>query len=381
MRVAISLVVLVLLQGAFAVMRIPLHKTDSLNDIYRKNGVAPVARPSPYTVRNLGADPIVVNDYQNAQYYGPITAGTPPQTFNVIFDTGSSNLWIPSSQCTNCGSHPLYQSGSSSSYTANGTVFKIQYGSGPVSGFFSDDNVGVGDLTISQQVFAEVTDASGLGMAYSAGKFDGILGLGFNSISVNHVPTIFDNLVSQGLVQQQVFSFYLGKADGQPGELMIGGIDDSKYSGAITYVPLSEETYWELHLDALTLNGQSVSTSTKVVIDSGTSILAGPSDEVAKIAATVGATPFFLNPKEYTVDCSKVASLPTLEVVIGGQTFSLTGADYTINLENVYCLFGMTGIDIPAPHGPLWIMGDIFMRKYYTVFDYGQQRMGFALAK
>lgn len=74
------------------------------------------------------APSVVISDYQNAEYYGQITVGTPPQTFSVIFDTGSSNLWIPSSKCTNCGFHPLYNDASSTSYVANGSIFKIQYG-------------------------------------------------------------------------------------------------------------------------------------------------------------------------------------------------------------------------------------------------------------
>ena len=96
--------------------------------------------------------------------------------------------------------------------------------------------------------------------------------------------------------------------------------------------------------------------------------------------AKVGAKPFFLNKAEYTIPCKSIATLPTIEVTMGGNKFTLEGKDYVIN-SGVVCLFGMTGIDVPAPNGPLWIMGDVFMRKYYTVFDKAQARIGFALAK
>lgn len=367
----------VLLLGAVmaqAIVRLPIYKMTSLNEVYHQQGLLRTK-----TIM-LGDNPVVINDYQNAQYYGPISVGNPAQAFTVIFDTGSSNLWIPAVGCKSCGSHPLFDHTKSSSYVANGTEFKIQYGSGPVSGFFSQDTVTVGNVQVQNQIFAEVTDASGLGLAYSIGKFDGILGLGFKSISVNGVPPVFESMISQGLVQNPVFSFYLGKADGQPGELLFGGVDPAHFTGDLTFVPLSSETYWELQLSSMTLNGQSVSSATKVIIDSGTSILAGPSDEVKKIASMVGATPFFLNPSEYTIDCNKIPSLPVLKVVIGNATFELAPQDYVIN-AGLTCLFGMTGIDVPAPRGPLWIMGDIFMRKYYTVFDFGQQRVGFAVAR
>merc|ERR1711998_77867 len=128
----------------------------------------------------VGASPadVKISDYQNAQYYGEATVGTPPQTFNVIFDTGSANLWVPNKKVGLVGllKHK-YDSSKSSTYVANGTEFKIQYGSGPVSGIWSEDTIGIGGLPIKNQAFAEVENAGGLGLAYGIGKFDGILGL------------------------------------------------------------------------------------------------------------------------------------------------------------------------------------------------------------
>jgi len=131
------------------------------------------------------------------------------------------------------------------------------------------------------------------------------------------------------------------------------------------------------------LGGNSVSTAKKGVVDTGTSILAGPTAEVAAIAKSVGATPTPVNPNEYTIDCSLVSSLPDLTFVFaGGKEFVLTGPEYVDEVSEeglTMCLFGMTGIDIPR--GPLWILGDVFIRKFYSIFDYDNERVGFALAK
>jgi hypothetical protein len=225
--------------------------------------------------------------------------------------------------------------------------------------------------------FAEITDVSGLGLAYSVGKFDGILGLAFPRISVDGITPLFPTAVSQGLIPNPVFAFYLGSTDGATGELTLGGYDTAHFTGAISWVPLSAETYWETTLQGLTVNGSPVTNATRVILDTGTSLLAGPSEDVKNLAAQVGATPFFLNPKEYTIDCNAVNTAPEIVFTMGGQQFALAAKDYIINAGGV-CLFGVTGIDVPS--GPLWIAGDVFIRKYYTIFDYGNQRLGFALA-
>jgi len=326
--------------------------------------------------------PVVINDFSNAQYYGPIAAGTPGQTFNVIFDTGSSNLWIPSTACgSSCGSHPLYDNTKSTTYQKNGTAFGIQYGSGPVSGVLSYDTINWGGLAIQKQEFAEVNVVSGLGLGYLFGHFDGILGMAFQSISVDDIPTVYQNAQRQGVVNSTQFGVYLPAVDGASGELTLGGYNSDHFEGSLNFVPLISETYWEVALNGMTLGGKSVTTTTKAVVDTGTSILAGPKAEVDALAALVGATPFPLNPSEYTIDCSKVPQLPVLAIKLGSEQFTFTGAEYTLNVEGT-CLFGFTGVDIPAPRGPLYILGDVFIRKYYTVFDSaGTGRVGFAPVK
>lgn len=377
MKVAVFVVLaLAMVIAAEAFVRIPIKKTESLNSMMRKAG-------QKYTSGfNLDAtSPVPIHDYSNAQYYGPITVGTPAQTFQVVFDTGSSNLWVPSSSCpfTSCFFHAKFDESKSSTYAKNGTTFAIQYGSGPVSGYLSKDTVGFGGVNVENQVFAEITNATGLGAAFLAGKFDGILGLGWSSISVDGIPTVFNNAVSQGLIQDNSFAFYLSKTTGVDGELTLGGYDQSKFSGSLTWIPLISKTYWEVALTAMTLGGKSVTSSVKAVVDSGTSIMAGPTADVKALAALVGASPYPLNPAEYTIDCSKISSVPDITINLSGNMYTLSGSDYIIDAGGI-CLFGFTGIDIPAPNGPLWILGDVFMRKYYTVFDYANARVGTALA-
>merc|ERR1711907_663648 len=93
------------------------------------------------------------------------------------------------------------------------------------------------------------------------------------------------------------------------------------------------------------------------------------------IAKAAGAT--LIMGKEYTIDCGKKSSLPSLSVTLGGKAFALSPDDYVISVSG-QCLFAFMPIDVPPPRGPLWIMGDVFMRKYYCVFDYGNKKMRIA---
>jgi len=290
----------------------------------------------------------------------------------VIFDTGSSNLWVPNTKSF-FSKHRTYDHSSSKSYGANGTEFKIEYGSGPVSGVYSRDNVKIGSFSLDNYLFAEVDNTKGLGVGYKIGKFDGILGLGWGAISVDGVQTPLEALVASKVLDENVFAFALG--NNADGELLLGGVDETKYSGEFAYVPVSSKSYWEVALDGVSIDGSAMTSSVKAIIDSGTSLLAGPKADVEKIAKAVGATPLVAG--EYTIPCD--ATAPDIDFIFGGKTYALQLADYVINSGGM-CLFGMTGIDIPAPNGPLWILGDVFMRKYYVKFDIDNARVGLALA-
>jgi len=327
----------------------------------------------------------VINDYQDAQYYGPISIGTPGQQMEVIYDTGSSNLWASNQKPGWFSKHHAYFHDKSSTYQANNSIFKIRYGSGPVSGFYSRDDVAFGDISVSNYLFAEVNNTKGLGMAFKIGHFDGICGMGWQDISVDGVPTPLQALVKSGQLAEEVFAFYLG-SDGAKGELLLGGVDPAHYTGDFTYVPVEDtvpgkQGYWALTMDDLQVGGTSVTTVRKAIVDSGTSLLAAPSEDIKKIAKAVGAHSLLPIPpfnREYFINCTTPG--PDITIKIGGADLVLKKEDYIIN-DAGKCLFAMTGLDVPPPAGPLYILGDVFMRKHYVKFDVGQKRLGFATLK
>ncbi|KAH7843723.1 hypothetical protein Vadar_020075 [Vaccinium darrowii] len=204
----------------------------------------------------LKDDIVYLRDYLGTQYYGEIGIGSPPQQFTVVFYTGSSNLWVPSSKChfsIACYIHSKYRARLSSTYTKIGFMFgsdigvscKIHYGSESIYGFFSQDNVRVGDVVIKEQVFAEAT-REGL-LMFLLSQSDGILRLGFQNMSVGKVKPEWYNMVQQGLVTWQVFSIWLNRDPKSEvgGEIVFGGVDWRHFSGDHTFVPIAQSGYWQ----------------------------------------------------------------------------------------------------------------------------------------
>merc|ERR1711966_68123 len=276
--------------------------------------------------------------------------------------------------------HKHYIDTQSSTYVKNGSEFKIAYGSGPVSGYYAKDTVHLGDIDITDYTFAEVNNTKGLGPAWAVGHFDGICGMGWDDISVDHVKTPLRALVDSKKLGANQFAFYLGSG-GADGELVLGGVDPAHYTGEFSTVPVIETVpgktgYWALAMDDAKIGGSSITSVKKAIVDSGTSLLAAPSADMKKIAAAVGAKSVPLSGgKEFTVDCNSAG--PDIDFVIGGKSYTLKKADYIIN-DAGECLLGFTGLDVPPPAGPLYILGDVFMRAHYVKFDVDNKQLGFA---
>ncbi|KAI1842400.1 hypothetical protein JX266_011441 [Neoarthrinium moseri] len=330
---------------------------------------------------NAEKDHIVpITNFMNAQYFSDITIGTPPQEFKVILDTGSSNLWVPSQSCGSiaCYLHSKYDSSASSTYKKNGTEFEIRYGSGSMTGFVSQDTLTIGDLTIKKQDFAEATTEPGLAFAF--GRFDGILGMGFDRLSVNGIVPPFYQMVNQGLIDEPVFAFYLSSENGgSDSEVIFGGVDKDHYTGKITEIPLRRKAYWEVDLDSISFGDSTAELeNTGVILDTGTSLIALPSDLAELLNKEIGAKKSFNG--QYTVDCSVRDSLPDVSFKLSGYDFSITPYDYILEVQGS-CISTFMGMDIPAPTGPLAILGDAFLRKWYSIYDLGKGTVGLAKAK
>lgn len=321
-------------------------------------------------------------DYLDAQYFGQIAIGVPAQYFEVVFDTGSSDLWVPSKDCGDVR-HNVYDSAKSKTHVPLGAEFRLTYGTGNLSGRLSQDVVTVGDIVVQAQTFGEAIQRHAEVFEYA--KFDGILGLGYASLSsVRGTKPVFYNMIDQKLVPRAIFSTFLN-ASCEQGQVIFGGSDPELYQNPFVYAPISKRGYWQFHVDSMTMGrNEFCGGGCQAMADTGTSLIVGPVAEVAAINKIIGATP--LGDGEYVIDCKKRFDLPTVTFTISGKNFVMPGTDYVMEIKqgkgrNPVCLSGFMGMDLGKSVGRIWILGDLFLRHLYVEFDMENDRIGFAMPK
>jgi saccharopepsin len=168
-----------------------------------------------------------------------------------------------------CWYHSTFDGSKSSTYHKNGSSFNITYGSGGIGGHVSSDIARIGNIT-AEMGFGEVDTVSGV--SFYASLMSGILGLAYDSISVNHLPTFMDNTKD---LKEKSFSMYL-HANPKESYMVIPGFD-SQYWGIIDTHKVVEQKYWGLDLAGMKQGDTKVPCDGyKAVIDSGTSLIAGP---------------------------------------------------------------------------------------------------------
>lgn len=343
----------------------------------------PMARMSPEQARqyrNAKIDAGLASTYGEhltdtdaTEYYGLIYIGTPPQSFYTIMDTGSSNLWVPSTSCTDtaCNGKSKYNAGASSTSVPNGEPITIHYGTGSMKGNLVYDNVVCGGLKVTKQEFAQATS---LAAFFTGSPFDGILGLAYQSISADNVPTFFDNAVKQDGIDS-VFSFYLDSTSGSNSSVLtFGGYDDSYFTGSITYHTLYLDTgnYYMIQWNTVAVGNTNINPECgalgcRAIVDSGTSLIVGPTKVVSQI----------LSQLNINSNCNGVSSLPDIVFTIGSDSYAIPSSIYVLRETalggKTVCEAGLQGATTSE-----WIWGDVFIRAWYSIFDHGALKVGFA---
>jgi len=288
---------------------------------------------------------IPLKNYKNTQYVGEILLGIPMQSIPVIFDTGSGNLWVTSSKCKaeSCQGHISYNRKKSKYFKRLGLGLQVTFGTGVVIGEINQDIMHIGGIEIKKQKFAEILDESG--DVFSAGKFSGILGLGFPPMAAYDVIPVFDNIIKSKKLKRNVMSFYYSHNEQYDGEVIFGNTNSDRYYDRILYYPLIEEYYWTIKMEDVRLNGRSVGLCKNgclAVVDTGTTLISAPTEDLKNLLKNISIN----------TDCTGIEKGPILSFVFNGKEYDLNPEEYVSrnneNGENI-CRAMLMPLDVPEP--------------------------------
>ncbi|XP_057583134.1 pregnancy-associated glycoprotein 2-like [Hippopotamus amphibius kiboko] len=324
---------------------------------------------------NISLQPL--RNYLDLCYIGNITIGTPPQEIRVVFDTSSSFMWVPAIYCHNpfCRTHDFFKPQLSTTFKFSDQSFNLKYSTGMIVGNLVYDTVRIMNLVNLHQEFGLSVRQSGLDDAI----FDGVLGLGYPSLAPKRITPIFDNLKTRGIISQPVFAFYLSTKKETGSVVMFGGVDNSYYKGELKWIPVSRKHYWQIAMDRITMNGVVVGCyhGCQAILSTGTTLLAGPTTLVTIIQKLISAMPFG---EEYHVTCSHIRSLPTIIYTINGNDYPVPAAAYIWKGPYSTCISRFRGGTETWNLLETWVLGDAFLRLYFSVYDRGNNRVGLARA-
>jgi len=313
---------------------------------------------------------IPLNNEQNLQFTAPIYIGNPPQHFDVIVDTGSSNLWVTSLKCSqssNCQGHNYFNPADSSTYQSDNEIMDLLYGSGSDVCQLGQDEVVFGGIPITNFEFGICGTIDMEDFANSG--FDGIVGLAFQSMSEDYLPPLFQTMVQSGAIEEGSFSILLTPETGVSGsQLILGGIDYTLNTSEFHYFNLISESYWEIQLDQITIGGSPLLNSpVAAIIDSGTTGLSCSPSIYNKLVS-------YLRDASVVFECT---NLPDVGFSIAGYTYTISGEDYVMKTGGEACDLGFESEDDMGVGIDL-ILGDLFMKEFYVYFDYTEGRIGLA---
>ncbi|CAO3570747.1 unnamed protein product [Mortierella alpina] len=340
-----------------------------------------------YNNRSASAGRVsLINFHHDMEYYGSVSVGTPAQVLKLNFDTGSSDIWFPSSACTtpDCTSHSQFNTAKSSTFQMDGREWAIGYqDKSGAEGILGSDIVHVGGVSVRQTIGLATAEHG-----FDESPEDGLFGLGFTSNeSVKGVKTFLDNAIAAGALSKPVVSVFLPsyrRNGGVGGEYLFGGIDSTKFTGDLTYVNVSEQKYWQIPMDDITFNGKSLGQASQGIVDTGTSLIYISTAAAAVVHKNIRGSKFHPKTSDdeafWSVPCSLQTSTGNVGFTLGGKTFNVPLAD--LAYEELRGLPGVCHSGIQGGQDDLWILGDSFIKNHYCVFDQGATpRVGFAPLK
>ncbi|KND92842.1 Aspartic-type endopeptidase ctsD [Tolypocladium ophioglossoides CBS 100239] len=310
-------------------------------------------------------------DGTDYSYFVKVQFGSKGKPMYMLVDTGAGSSWVMSSSCTEkaCLVHNTFGPSDSNTFEANSKTFSISYGSGTVGGELAADTITVAGVSFKYQFGL----ASQTSEDFAHFAFDGILGL---SMSQGANDNFLKTMAEAHKLDKNVFCIALSRAsDGaNTGEIKFGSTNPDKYTGDITYTPVSaKDGDWAIPIDEIAYDGKKAQVGgVKSYIDTGTTFIFGPEDMVKKVHSVIPGSESS-DGMTYTVPCD---STKPLTLTFSGVDFKISPQDWISPKDaSGKCSSNIYGHEVVRGS---WLLGDTFLKNVYTIFDKDQNRIGFA---
>lgn len=322
------------------------------------------------TTPSLAKSAALNQDGYDYSYFSVVEIGSEKKEMWLALDTGSPSTWVFGSECTDetCRSHHTFDKKSSASYISNGSSVTLGYGSGTIHGDLGQDTVSIADLNVTLS-FGMASSAS---KAFSSYPIDGILGLGRSGTAGWTIPSFMDAVAKGKQLKSNLVGFSLSRAsDGHnDGEVTFGNVDTSKFDGNITYTETNDDT-WTIPVDDAYVNGKACGFSKKsATIDTGTTYFLIPPDDAKTIFDMIPKSS--KSGESYYVPCDSDA---TLELSFSGVKYHIKPDDYIGSKSGDSCVSTIVSHQSSGEND--WLVGDVFLKNVYSVFDFDNGQIGF----
>ncbi|GLI77645.1 hypothetical protein PoHVEF18_005936 [Penicillium ochrochloron] len=333
----------------------------------RRDDTYKIVKSNTPTLANSAA---LDQDGEDFSYFSVVQVGSQKKEMWLALDTGSPSSWVFSSACTDtvCTTHHTFDKTASSSYVSNSSTFSVGYGSGNVKGDLGQDvfNLAGMDVTFS---FGTATFAND---TFSNYPLDGILGLGRSQTGGWTIPSFMDVVSKNKYITSNIVGFSLSRAidNKKDGEVNFGTVDTTKFDGKISYTATISPA-WTIPMDEVYVNGQALGlTNRAATIDTGTTyILIPPADAKTLFARIPGS---FQSEENYIIPCNSTAKL---ELSFSGIKYTILPDDYIGASSTGGCVSTIVGHQSSGPND--WLVGDVFLKNVYSVFDFDNGQIGF----
>ena len=312
------------------------------------------------------------NDGLDYSYFSVVTFGSKGQEMWMLLDTGAANTWVMGTDCTTdaCQVHNTFGREDSATYVVTEDEWDVVYGSGSVEGVIIEDSMSFAGFDLTLQ-FGSATNTSDDFLHY---PMDGIMGLGLSSPDAK-VPTVMKAMMKEELLKNNILGINLQRhSDGaRDGQITFGAIDKSKFEGEITYTDIIPDVHrWEIPIEDTEVDGNPANFKGKsAIVDTGTSFMLLPPEDAKVIHSFIPDA--VQDGEDFKVPCSTKA---LIEISISGVKYTVSHKDYVGRADKTgqMCRSNIAGHQ--AFGKDQWLLGDVFLKNVYSVFDFDKNRIG-----